>query len=360
MEGTPNQTARVLVVGCGAIGGSVLARLVRAGRCAAVGTTTNAAIADRLRADGLRVDGVDGAFVAPVAADQVWLDVPGAPPPEGPFDAVILATQPPQVEEAARRVVGSLAPDGRIVVLQNGLCEERLARWAGADRVVGGVVAWGASMTEDGVYTRTSTGGFVLGRLDGDTSEPALTRLAELLSAVGPTTITGNLRGARWSKLAINCAISTLGTIGGDRLGALMRHAFVRRTALHVMTEVVQTARAEGVRLEKVAGTLDLDWLAIPDGVGVAGWAVRHAALLAVGTRYRNLRSSMLAAIERGRPPSVDFLNGEVVARAEAHGVPVPFNVAATEAVHRLARGEARPSLNTLRAMAAALGVSSA
>ena len=38
--------------------------------------------------------------------------------------------------------------------------------------------------------------------------------------------------------------------------------------------------------------------------------------LLAVGAKYRRLRSSMLVAIERGREPAVDFLNGEVVRRA--------------------------------------------
>jgi 2-dehydropantoate 2-reductase len=44
-----------------------------------------------------------------------------------------------------------------------------------------------------------------------------------------------------------------------------MRKAFARRLASEIMTEVVHVARAEGVRLEKVAGTINLDWLAIPE-----------------------------------------------------------------------------------------------
>ena len=45
----------------------------------------------------------------------------------------------------------------------------------------------------------------------------------------------------------------------------------------------------------------------------------------AVGLRYRRMRSSMLAAIERKRTPAIDFLNGEVVIRgAEAADVSLP------------------------------------
>jgi 2-dehydropantoate 2-reductase len=271
-----------------------------------------------------------------------------------PFDTVLLATQPPQVEAAAESAAGVLAPDGRVVCFQNGLCEERVAKIVGAERVVGAVVTWGASMLEPGLYERTSSGGFSVGRLDG-TRDARLDELARLLEAIGPVSITDNLRGARWSKLAINCAISTLGTIGGDRLGVLMRQRYVRRLALEVMTEVVAVARAEQVRLEKVSGTFDLDWLALTDTERTAaaspGLMAKHTLLLAVGARYRRLRSSMLAAIERGREPAVEFLNGEVTARAERHGIEVPVNRAARDRVWKIARRQEQASHSTLRAL---------
>jgi len=50
----------------------------------------------------------------------------------------------------------------------------------------------------------------------------------------------------------------------------------------------------------------------------------KHALLMAVGFRYRRMRSSMLGAIERGRVPAVDFLNGEVVERGKKHGIATP------------------------------------
>lgn len=344
---------RVLVVGAGGIGGTIAALLNEhdPGVLGAVlALSTNPAINQAVRDRGFVLTGIEERRAVPGAiAEQV---------PEGelPYDWAMLAVRPPQVEDAARAALPWLGDTGRLVCFQNGLCEQRLAAIAGPERVVGAIVGWGGSMVEPGVYARTSAGGFTVGRLDG-AADPALERLALLLEIIGPVKITDNLAGARWSKLAINCAISTLGTIGGDRLGPLMRYQFVRRLALELMTETVAVARAEGITLEKVAGTLDLDWLALTEeeraSSGSASLVAKHGLLLAVGTRYRRLRSSMLAAIERGRTPAVDFLNGEVVTRAEAHAIPAPVNRAAREMVWALHRGELRSSVDTLRKLLA-------
>lgn len=344
---SPAAPPRLLVVGCGGIGGVVAAHLVEQGHDVTA-LTTNALIADAINAHGFRVRGESSPGTVRGRAVRALRDG------DRPFDYIILATQPPQVEEAARGVVAHLGPEGAMVCFQNGLCEERVARIAGPERVFGGVVAWGASMLEPGLYERTSAGGFVLGRIDG-VADPRLDELARVLEAIGPTTVTANLAGARWSKLAINCAISSLGTIGGDRLGALLRYRFVRRLALEVMTEVVEVARAARVRLEKVSGTLDLDWIALSEAdrqaVGSASLVAKHALLLAVGTRYRRMRSSMLAAIERGRTPAIEFLNGEVITRGADLGVPTPVNAAVREEVLAIAAKKRRSSVDLLRAL---------
>jgi 2-dehydropantoate 2-reductase len=341
----PPSGTRLLVVGCGGIGGIVAAHLFEQGHDVTA-LTTNALIADAINGPGFRVRG--DASPGTVRGRAVR-EIPKSSPP---FDYILLATQPPQVEEAALGALPYLAPDGAMVCFQNGLCEPRIAAIAGPERTLGGIVAWGASMVEPGVYDRTSSGGFVLGRLDG-ASDPRLDELARILEAVGPTTITSNLTGARWSKLAINCAISALGTVGGDRLGALLRHRHVRRLALEIMTEVVEVARALNIRLEKVSGTLDLEWIALTDAERVAagspGLFAKHALLLAVGARYRRLRSSMLVAIERGRPPSVDFLNGEVMTRGIDQRIPTPINAAVHGQVLEIAAGKATPSHELIR-----------
>src|SRR5579883_899040 len=195
-----NPQPRILVMGAGGIGGIVGAELHEVGAAVTV-VSTNAAIRSAVDQHGFRItdDGEPRSV-------RGWI----APVPEGRYDLCILATQPPSVEDAAIAALPHLADDARVVVLQNGLCEERIASIVGAERVVGAIVAWAASMPEPGRYERTAAGGFVLGKLDG-TLDADVRRVGELLEAVGPVATTTNLRGARWSKLALNCAVSSLG-----------------------------------------------------------------------------------------------------------------------------------------------------
>jgi 2-dehydropantoate 2-reductase len=341
MEVVMNPQPRILVMGAGGIGGIVAATLTEVGS-AVTAVSTNPAIRAAVDDLGYRLldDGEERAIRGQIAGS-----------PEGTYDLCILATQPPNVEEAALTARPHLADDAQVVVLQNGLCEERIAALVGAERVIGGIVAWGASMPTPGRYERTAHGGFALGRLSGQLDDD-IRRVGELLEAIGPVTLTQNLRGARWSKLALNCAVSALGTIAGERLGPLVRVRRYRRLALEIMTEAVAVAVAEGVQLEKVAGTLDLAWVALSetDKVATASVALtaKHALLLAVGLRYRRLRSSMLAAIERKRPPAIDFLNGEVVSRGHKHAIPTPINTRIVETVWAIASGKLASSRETL------------
>jgi 2-dehydropantoate 2-reductase len=346
------QNPRFLVMGCGGIGGVLTASLAETGQDVTA-YTTNKAIHEAVEARGLRLVGEGAARSAKARVVHAL--------PEGEkFDYVLLATQPPQVEDAARSALPLLADDGVMVCLQNGLCEDRVAKIAGAERVVGAVVAWGAAMPEPGLYEKTAAGGWTLGRLDGAPMAPEHDSLVRALEAVGPVETTSNLRGKRWSKLAINCGISTLGTIGGDRLGVLIQHRMVRRLALEIFTEVVHVAKREEIKLEKVSGTLDLSWIALSEEEmqvgGSPALVAKHGLLLAVGFRFRRMRSSMLSAIERGRKPAVDFLNGEVVDRAKRHGIAVPVNTLVRDTVWAISEGKKRPGLDLIREVYDATG----
>lgn len=336
-------------MGCGGVGGVATGMLTEAG-ADVTAFTTNEGIAAMITQRGL------------VLRERPRI-VRRAPPPrtiqarvvtklEGTFDAVLLCTQPPQVEEAARMALPVLARDGVMVCLQNGLCEPRVASIAGPSRTVGAVVAWGAAMPEAGVYERTALGGFAVGAYDEQVPSEKVESIARALEPIGRVEVTQNLPGKRWSKLAINAAISSLGAIGGDRLGALLQHRFVRRLALEIMSECVRVSRGLGVRLEKVSGTVDLDWLALQSPEPSWSLASKHAMLLAVGFRYRRMRSSMLAAIERGRVPAVDFLNGEVSTHGREVNVLTPFNDAARRMVWEIARSERQSGMESLRALA--------
>jgi len=328
-------------MGAGGIGGIVAATLMEVGS-AVTAVSTNEQIRAAVDKAGFRVtdDGEERTV-------RGWV----SPGPEGKYDLAILATQPPNVEDAARTALPHLMEDARVVVLQNGLCEDRVGAIVGPEKVVGGIVAWGASMPEPGRYERTAAGGFQLGRMDG-AIDSDLRRIGELLEAIGPVTLTKNLRGARWSKLALNCAVSAMGTIAGEKLGPLVRQRRYRRLALEVMTEAVLVAKAEGVTLEKVSGTLDLEWIALTESDRNATASValtaKHALILAVGLRYRRMRSSMLAAIERGRTPAIDFINGEIVKLGKKHGISTPFNARIVDTVWDIAKGKQKSSRDLL------------
>ena len=159
-----------------------------------------------------------------------------------------------------------LAEDGAMVCLQNGLCEERVAKIVGDDRVIGGVVAWGATMPEPGLYERTAAGGFTLGRLDGRALGPSHDALVRALEAIGPVETTDNLRGKRWSKLAINCAISSLGTIGGDRLGALMPASLRPSSRARDHDRGRRRSRARrACASRRCPARIDLSWIALDE-----------------------------------------------------------------------------------------------
>ena len=343
---------RFLVMGAGGIGGVLTASLADLGHDVTA-VTTNAGIHAALVERGMKIVGEGAPRVVPA---KVSLCVPQGQK----FDYVLLATQPPQVEDAARDALPTLAQDGAMVILQNGLCELRVAKIVGDHRVIGAVVGWGATMPEPGLYEKTAGGGFTIGYPDGKPLGSDHDDLITALEAVGPVETTTNLRGKRWSKLAINCAISALGTIGGDRLGVLMQHRIVRRLGLEIMTETVQVARKEGVTLEKVSGTLDLNWIALTEEeravAGSPSLFAKHGLLLAVGFRYRRMKSSMLSAIERGRTPAVDFLNGEVVDHGRAHGIATPVNLRMRDTVWAIANGKKKPGIDLVREVYEATG----
>ncbi len=334
-------SARILVVGVGALGGVLTHALMEAGHAVSV-MTHDPNVARVLRISGLR-DVCSGTLVLPRVFEADAIDEQ--------FDYVFLATQPQAIDELTVTLPRVLAASGRVVCFQNGLCEERVARLVPESQIVGAVVAFGASAHGPGLCERTSSGGLVLGNLDSALDE-SLEHLAALLTALGPTRITTNLTGIRWSKLAVNCAISTLGTIGGQNLGLLLRQRTSRELVLAIVREVVLVAEALGVHLERLPGMPPLQWITrLSSGSSMSerlGRVTRHAIALGIGARYRGLRSSMLRAIERGRPPSVDFLNGEVVDHGLRVQVPTPVNRRAQELVWEIARGRLSSGAETL------------
>ncbi len=340
---------RIAIIGCGGIGGVLAATLTRAG-ADVTPVVGNPKIAEALRTHGYRVRELDGTESTVPLGRQPLLHASEA---EVLFDLAFVATQSTTLEAALTDARPRLADHATVVTCQNGLPEDR-ARAIVGERVLGCVVGWGASMVEPGHYKRTSKGVLTFGRPTG--ASPEAHKIAALGEAASPSLVVDDLAGVRWSKLAINCVTTTLGAIGGVPLGKLLSHRPIRRIALEVFAEVAAVAAASGVKVQPVGGTLDIDKIAISDAerglsFGSPSLAYKHSVLLAVGFKYRRLRSSMLYALERGRPPEIDFLNGELVRRGAALGVPTPVNAALVEAVRAIEARRDSSSLMALRTL---------
>ena len=325
---------RIAVFGAGSIGGPIAAHLIRARETVSV-FAGNQEIAAALSEHGLDVYGVRGDLKVPIQATV------GPAAGDGPFDVVLLAMKTERLQAAARDALPYLAPSGFLVCCQNGVPEPRAIEVAGRERVVGGVVGWGGSMEGPGRYRVTSRGTITLGEPGGAPSERIRAFVSVLQRSGLPAKTTDNLPGVRWSKLALNCTITTLGAVSGLTIGGMVSHRPYRELAFTVMSEVADVARAEGVRLEKVAGTFEIDTLYVPTtgGTGRGKWLLRHTVLRAVGVKYRRQRSGITRSLERGRRPEIDALNGFVVERGRAKGVPTPLNDALTVMVRDLAEG---------------------
>jgi 2-dehydropantoate 2-reductase len=179
-----------LVVGAGAIGGTVGAGLARDGHDVVL-CDTDAEHVAAINRHGLRIEG-------PV--EQYTVRVPAITPDELPerLGAVLLAVKAHHTEDAVRPVAARLAPDGFVVSLQNGINEPVIAAAVGEGRTVGAFVNFGADLIEPGVILRGNRAAFMIGELDGRPSD----RVARLVADIADASQTGNLAGYLWSKEA--------------------------------------------------------------------------------------------------------------------------------------------------------------
>ncbi len=326
---------RILVEGVGGIGGILSARLLAGGHDVTL-VTGNEPIAAAINDRGLRVASGAGEAVIRARA-YASLDDLGK---GGLFDVALLVMKAHTVVDAARRTVPWLSPDdGYLVTCQNGIVEDDVMAAVGAGRVVSGIVGWGGTMHEPGLYEKTGPGEIHIGEMDGRMSD-RVASLGRILECVTPVVITGNIRGALWSKLAINCIVTTPGALTGQTLGAMLAHRNLRDVALALYREVVDTAHAHGVKLERIAA--DPMMLYLPAGAGpLRRWAKDVVARF-VGQKYGRLRSSMLQSLERGRPSEVGFINGYVVGKAKEKGMAIPLNERLVAMIEEIERKERR------------------
>jgi len=331
---------RVAVVGAGAIGGVVAAFLARAGWDLEV-VCKHQETVDRALSEGFHIFGVQGELRIPLRGVKEIHDL------SGPKEVVFLTTKVNDAMEAGRALLPFLKETSVVVSLQNGICEEALAEILGANRVIGCVVGWGASMHGAGELEITSGGEFVIGSLDSQ-SEGRLSLIKQMLDEIAPARISGNIMGELFAKLIINACINSLGVIAGKKLGELLAMKTARQIFTAIMREAMAVAAAVGIKVERGGGG-KLDYYRFLEGGCVLSRMKRDLLIRVIGFKYRRVKSSSLQSLERGRKTEIDYLNGYICARGRQHGVPTPTNDAVVRMVKEIEGGQRKMTPENLK-----------
>jgi 2-dehydropantoate 2-reductase len=315
-----------VIVGAGAIGGTLGHHLARAGH----EVTVVDADADHVRAireHGIVVRRGDERRGAPVAAAFT----PGEPGPDR-VERVLLAVKAQATGRALDWIAPRLAPDGYVVSLQNGLNEQAIAARVGAERTVGAFVNLFADVVAPGEIRDGGPGAVVVGELDGRDSE-RVRRLVADLQAWGPARATGNVSGYLWSKLGFGAMLVATALADAPMAELIDRH----RGVMHALAgEVYAVAAAEGIALEPF-DAFD------PAPYAGADPAAAHAATDALVAWLRTQakdRSGIWRDIAvRHRPTEVPTHYRPVLARAARLGIAVPGLARLVEQIAELEAG---------------------
>jgi 2-dehydropantoate 2-reductase len=190
---------RYVVLGCGAIGGTVAAGLVRDGHEVLVCDADPEVVA-AINERGLRIEGPIENFTVRVPA-VLPADLPARL--DGP---VLVAVKSQHTGAAAASLAGRMHGNGFVVSLQNGLNADQLAAVVGPDRVVEAFVNFGADVTGPGVVLRGSRETFVIGETDGTISDRVRAVAADIADAKPAEHIMGYL----WGKEAYGAMLAAI------------------------------------------------------------------------------------------------------------------------------------------------------
>jgi 2-dehydropantoate 2-reductase len=292
---------RFAILGSGAVGGYYGARLARAG--SDVTFIARGPHLQAIRDHGLSIRSPQlGDFTvrAPAEADSARV---------GPVDVIIVAIKTYDNAAALSLVAPMLGPATAVLTLQNGVDSVAdVARVAGESRVVGGTTYIAAAVSAPGVIEQTGTHrrivfGEVFGALPRTSERVALMHDAFSAADIQSEPVPDG-RVPIWEKFIF--LVSLAGFTGGARLpiGPLWADPFVKSQFLEGCREIERLARAEGVPvapdvIERISAYID----------GIPG----------------TMRSSLLIDLSLRKRIEVEALQGSVVRRAAAAGVPVPI-----------------------------------
>ena len=330
---------KIAIVGCGAIGGYVGARLALAGE--AVTFLVRGATLEAVRARGVTLQMSDGSTLVArtVTATSDYAGV-------GVQDVVILAVKAHQLEAVARHVPELFGPATVVVTMQNGIPywyfhrhggalagnivrsvdpEGAISRLIPAERVLGCVVYPATELLEPGVVQHIEGDRFPIGELDGTRSERA-ERVSRCLTDAGfKAPVLEDVRAEIWLKLWGNLTFNPISALTRSTLVDICQFPPTRDLAAAMMTEAQAIARKLGIAFR------------VPLERRIAG-----------AEKVGHHKTSMLQDVEAGRAPELEALLGSVVELGRLTHTATPHIDTVYGLTHLLARSVTDVARNTV------------
>jgi 2-dehydropantoate 2-reductase len=306
---------KIAVIGAGAIGGLVGAKLALAGED--VTFMVRGANLDAIRNNGIKLISAEGdeQVARNVKATNNYAEA-------GPQDIVILAMKAHQVEAVANDVPKLFGPETVVVTMQNGIPYWYFHKHGGvlagsvvrsvdpngivgekipAARVLGCVVYPASELIAPGVVKHIEGERFPVGELDGSPSE-RVNRVSACMTQAGfKSPVLDNIRAEIWLKLWGNLTFNPISSLTHSTLVDICQYPLTRELASAMMREAQAVANKLGIEFRV---TLEK----------------RIAGAEKVGKH----KTSMLQDVEAGRAPEIDALVGAVVELARLTETPTP------------------------------------
>ncbi|MBP5989204.1 MAG: 2-dehydropantoate 2-reductase [Piscinibacter sp.] len=320
---------KIAVVGAGAIGGYLGAKLAIAGEDVTfIARNRNL---EAINARGFRLILEDGSEQhAPTArAVQHMADA-------GPQDAVLLTLKAHQVRDVLPGLRELFGPQTMVVTMINGIPWWYFHKLGGEyegrhldsvdpggvidqhierERIIGSVVYPASELVEPGVVKVIEGNRFTLGELDGERSERIEALSQAMMRAGFKAPVSRDIRSELWIKLWGNLSFNPISALTHATLEQICRFGPTRSLAAAMMREAQAVAEKLGVRFK-----ISLEQ--------------RIAGAEAVGAH----KTSMLQDVEHGRALELEALVGSVVELGRITATPTPTIEAVYAATSLLAQ----------------------
>ena len=285
------RSLKVAVMGAGAVGCYYGGMLARAGHDVTLIARPQHALA--IERNGLRMQTTTFDEHVRLAASTDTSAAQGA-------DLVLFCVKSLDTESAGIELRPYLSPGVLLLTLQNGVDNaDRLRAVLPQHTVAAAVVYVATEMAGPGHVKHHGRGELVI-----EPSSHSETVSQALMAAGVPTDVSGNVRGELWAKLILNCAYNAVSAIAQLPYGKTVAGEGVKDVMRDVVAECLAVAKADGVQ---VAGDVD-------------------AAIRKIADTMPTQFSSTAQDLARGKRSEIDYLNGLIVRRGEALGIPTPSN----------------------------------